>query len=129
MLTEKTETEGNEVCLKVRRENPQAQRPAYYQDYIVPLGDEKLSLLQALEYVYENLDDTLAFRRYCCGIQFCNSCLMFVDGKRTHACLYILKPDSQLNIEPLPGGRVLRDLITESADFDEGGEPEPGLPD
>lgn len=58
-------------------------------------------------------DDTLAFRRYCCALFYCNSCLMLVNGKKVNACLYILEPDTELEIAPIPGKRVLRDLMVE----------------
>ena len=104
---------GNQVRLKVRRYNPAVDGAPYTQDYVVPLTEEKMSLLQALETVYREQDDTLAFRRYCCGVQFCNSCMMSIDGRRAHACLHILEPGTEVQVAPLPGRRVLRDLIVE----------------
>ncbi len=106
---------GTIVRLKVQRYNPQIDSKPYIQEYIVPLEEEKVSLLQALEYIYANMDDTLAFRRYCCGIQFCNSCLMSVNGKSTHACLHIIEPYTELHVAPLQGKPVLRDLIVGDA--------------
>ena len=105
----------NQVCLKVLRYNPQVDKTPYHQNYFIPVTDEKMNLLQALEYIYREQDDTLTFRRYCCGLQFCNSCMMLVNGKRTHACLTILMPDTELEVAPLPGKRVLRDLIIEES--------------
>ncbi|MFC1868572.1 2Fe-2S iron-sulfur cluster-binding protein [Thermodesulfobacteriota bacterium] len=116
MEGEKKESTRNWVCLKILRYNPRVDKAPCYQDYFVPLTEEKMSLLQALEYVYTNLDDTVAFRRYCCGIQYCNSCVMFVDGRRTHACLHIVEPGTELHVAPISGRRVLRDLIVETAD-------------
>ena len=103
----------DQVCLRVLRYNPEVDKTPYYQEYFVPLTEEKMNLLQALEYVYREQDHTLTFRRYCCGLQHCNSCMMLVNGRTTHACLYILEPDSQLEIGPLPDRRALRDLIVD----------------
>jgi succinate dehydrogenase / fumarate reductase iron-sulfur subunit len=106
-------SETKEVVLKVCRYNPHTDETPYYKTYSVPVTQEKMNLLQALEYIYQKQDATLAFRRYCCGIQFCNSCVMLINGKRTHACLTVLSPQTELEVAPLPGTRVLRDLVFE----------------
>lgn len=69
--------------------------------------------IEGLESIYMEQDDTLAFRRYCCALLYCNSCLMLVNGKKVNACLYILEPETELEIAPIPGKRVLRDLMVE----------------
>jgi succinate dehydrogenase/fumarate reductase-like Fe-S protein len=109
-------SEGKQVRLKVLRCNPEVDKGSFYQTYFVPVTEEKMNLLQALEYVYHEQDDTLAFRRCSCGLQFCNSCMMQINGKRAHACVTIIEPDTELEVAPLPGRRVLRDLIVEDHD-------------
>ncbi|OGP58647.1 MAG: hypothetical protein A2162_12050 [Deltaproteobacteria bacterium RBG_13_52_11b] len=103
------------IHLKVLRYNPQIDNDPYYEDYFLPATEEKMNLLQALEQIYREQDDTLTFRRYSCGLQFCNSCLMLVNGKRAHACLTIIEPGTHVEVAPLPGRRVLRDLIVEES--------------
>ncbi len=103
----------NRAHLKVLRYNPLVDETPYYQDFSVPLTEEKTNLLQALEFIYHEEDHSLTFRRYSCGLQFCNSCLMLINGRPAHACLTILEPGTHLEVAPLPGRRVLRDLITE----------------
>lgn len=105
--------ENNCVRIKIWRHNPQADKPPYQETYLVPVMEEKMSLLQALETIYQTQDDTLAFRRYSCGVQYCNSCLMLINSKPAHACLTIINPGEALEIAPLQGKRVVRDLITE----------------
>lgn len=83
-------------------------------DYDVPVSEE-MTLLQALDYIYENLDSTLAFRRYCCGGQFCNSCLVEANGRVTHACVTKVKPGDCFLLKPVPGRRVIRDLVVDPA--------------
>jgi len=102
---------GTYVRLKISRYNPQVDAAPHFQNYVVPLTEEKTNLLQILEYIYRHQDGTLAFRRYCCGVQACNSCLMLVNGKQTHACLFIVEPETDLEVAPLPERPVLRDLI------------------
>ncbi len=104
--------------LKIHRYNPQADTAIYDQTYVVPLDKEKINLLQALEYIYREQDDSLTFRRYCCGLHYCNSCMMLLNGRKVHACLTVVEPGSELDVGPLPGRRVLRDLISEDQDED-----------
>ncbi len=104
------------VRLKVLRCNQQADKPAHQETYTVPFREEKMSLLQALEEIYREQDETLAFRRYSCGVQYCNSCLMLINGKPAHACLTILKPGDEFEVAPLRGKEVLKDLIVREDD-------------
>lgn len=74
--------------------------------------------LDALLYVKENLDSTLAFRRSCReGI--CGSCAMNCDGLHTLAC--IRQIDSDLSrpalITPLGHMFVLKDLVVDMTNF------------
>ncbi len=101
------------VRLKVLRFNPQHDQAPYTQTYVVAVP-EKMTVLQALESIYQDQDGTLAFRRYCCGLQYCNSCLMVIDGKPSHACLTLVTPGAEVEVSPLRGKRVLRDLIVEN---------------
>ena len=98
------------VRLTILRSDPEQGAP-YPQTYDVPIREGGMSLLQALEHVYRVQDDTLAFRRYCCGVQYCNSCLMLINGKPAHACLTIVKPGDEFEVAPLRKTRVLRDLV------------------
>ncbi len=99
--------------VKVLRYDPQADETPRPQTFSVPVTGEKMNLLQALETIYQEQDDTLAFRRYCCGIQYCNSCLMLINGKQAHACLTIVNPGDEFEVAPVRGKRVLRDLVVE----------------
>ncbi len=99
--------------LKIWRFDPQTDRVPRLETFSVPVTEEKMSLLQALEAVYRDQDTTLAFRRYCCGVQYCNSCLMLINGKPTHACITILHPGDEFEVAPLRGKEVLRDLIVD----------------
>ncbi|MDP2267583.1 MAG: 2Fe-2S iron-sulfur cluster-binding protein [Deltaproteobacteria bacterium] len=105
------DSRNNCVRLKILRYNPQLDTEPHYETYSVELTEEKMNLLQALETVYQNHDESLTFRRYCCGIQFCNSCLMLINGKPSHACLTIVDAGVEYEVAPLKGKQVLMDLI------------------
>ena len=102
------------VIIQALRSSDTGEKAPRMQEYRLTLKkDEKTSLLQALEEIYQTQDDTLAFRRYCCGLQFCNSCMMRVNGKNTHACMTILEPGKTYKVGPLSGYKVIRDLIVD----------------
>jgi succinate dehydrogenase / fumarate reductase iron-sulfur subunit len=103
------------LILKTFRFDPiQDSKPSYKQ-YEIPLHGS-MSVLMALEYVYEHLDGTLAFRRYCCGTSRCNSCLMRANGKKIMACSTLVEEGKTLVVEPVEGYRIIKDLVV---DFDD----------
>jgi succinate dehydrogenase/fumarate reductase iron-sulfur protein len=100
------------ITLKIFRYDPGVDRAPRYESYRMP-WKEGLLLLSALKHVRENLDDTLAFRDYCCGCSWCASCAMMVNGKGTKACSRPLKPGESLLIEPMWGFPVIKDLAVD----------------
>jgi succinate dehydrogenase / fumarate reductase iron-sulfur subunit len=106
--------QNNQALLKVQRYNPETGDNPYFQDYSIPVPEEKMNRLQAIEYIHAELDSTLAFRRYSCGFQYCNSCMMLINGKPGHACTHIVEPGSETTVAPLKKRSVLRDLIVDA---------------
>jgi succinate dehydrogenase/fumarate reductase-like Fe-S protein len=100
------------ILLKVFRYDPSTDHAPRYEEYQVPWRDGLL-LLSALKYVRDNLDETLAFRDYCCGCSWCMSCIMMVDGKGMQTCSRPLKPGERLLVEPMRGYPVIKDLAVD----------------
>jgi succinate dehydrogenase/fumarate reductase-like Fe-S protein len=100
------------VQLKIFRFDPDTQSAPTYQTYRVPWR-EGFILLAAIKYVRDHLDETLAFRDYCCGCGWCTSCLMMVDGQGMRTCSRLLKPGESLVIEPMRGFPVIKDLVVD----------------
>jgi len=100
------------ILLKVLRYDPSIDRAPTYKNYQVPWR-EGLLLLTALKYVRDNLDETLAFRDYCCGCSWCMSCIMMVDGKGMRTCSRVLKPGESLLVEPMRGFPIIKDLAVD----------------
>ena len=103
--------------LKVARFDPVEDSKPSYRDYEIP-SSGSMSVLMALEYIYEHVDETLAFRRYCCGTARCNSCLMRANGKKIRACSTLVEEGKALVVEPLEGYRVIKDLVVDFNDKD-----------
>ncbi len=74
-------------------------------------------VLDALLYIKDEVDSTLAFRRSCReGI--CGSCAMNIDGTNTLACTKSMdEVKDEINIYPLPHQEVVRDLVTDLTHF------------
>ena len=100
------------VTLKIFRYDPATDQGPSYKTYEIPWRDGLL-LLPAVKYVRDNLDETLAFRDYCCGCSWCMSCLMMVDGKGMRTCSRVLHPGESILLEPMRGFPVIRDLVVD----------------
>jgi fumarate reductase (CoM/CoB) subunit B len=81
------------------------------RSYVVP-APEGATVLQALHYIYEELDPHLAYR-YGCRFRRCGLCGVMVDGKPRLACRVTL--DSAAEIAPLEGLPLLRSLVVDRA--------------
>jgi succinate dehydrogenase / fumarate reductase iron-sulfur subunit len=97
--------------LKIFRYDPEADECPRYDEYSVPYveGDTVLDLLN---YVYENCDQSLAYRSACRKGK-CGSCPVLVNGQAAFSCREPAAPE--LVIEPHPKFRLIRDLVV---DFD-----------
>ena len=95
--------------VEVYRFDPDIDKEPTYQTYMVPY-EMGLSVLNVLQYIYDNIDQTLSFY-YSCRIGKCNGCLMIVNGKTTSVCTTPAKP--LMKIEPIKGFKVLKDLIVD----------------
>ncbi|HEX7608323.1 MAG TPA: 2Fe-2S iron-sulfur cluster-binding protein [Candidatus Cryosericum sp.] len=101
------------ATLEVLRQDASLGIKPHFDIFKVPVEEEnKTTVLEALEYVLMNLDSSLSFRRYCCGLQSCNSCLMEIDGKAAPACHTLVEGGRTTRVKPLEG-KVARDLIVD----------------
>ncbi|MDW7651758.1 MAG: 2Fe-2S iron-sulfur cluster-binding protein [Bacillota bacterium] len=94
--------------LTVLHFNP-AQKTMEPREYQVP-SPPGATVLQALQYIYEELDPTLAFR-YGCRFDRCGLCGVMADGKPRLACKTKLATTAQ--VAPLAGLPLLRGLAVD----------------
>ena len=79
------------------------------QTYDIPY-EKGFTVMDALLYIYRNIDGSLAFRTSCqCGL--CFVCLIQIDGKARCPCKTFMK--QQMALGPLPKKKVIRDLVVE----------------
>ena len=105
------------VQLKIYRYDPDKDTKPYMQDVTVELKDTDKMLLDALQRIKSDVDDSLALRRSCReGV--CGSDAMNINGKNGLACTTNLNELTQpIVLRPLPGLPVVRDLIVDMTNF------------
>lgn len=81
--------------------------------YTVP-NPPGATVLQALQYIYDQLDPSLAFR-YGCRYNHCGLCGVMVDGKPRLACKVRLEHVEE--VAPLPGLPLLRSLVVDRTTY------------
>lgn len=95
------------IKVKVFRFNPKIEDSPHYDVFEIPYI-EGMSVLNALIYIYENLDSSLAFP-YSCRIGRCGWCTLLINGKASLTCTTPVKGD--IVVEPLPLFEVIKDLV------------------
>nr|WCH57783.1 succinate dehydrogenase subunit 2 [Hypnea flava] len=107
----------NQKFLRIYRWNPSYKKEPWFSIYPLSQKTNGPMVLDALIYIKDNLDSTLAFRRSCReGI--CGSCSMNINGINSLACLCSLKIKNEfLTIYPLPHMYVIKDLIPDLSNF------------
>ena len=70
------------------------------------------SILDALIWINDNVDESLSFRYSCINANACKECMMIIDGQVEYACLKKLHK-SGAKLEPLPNKTLIKDLVTD----------------
>lgn len=95
------------IKVKVFRFNPRQDKEPSYDTFEVPLS-KHMTVLTVLNYIYENLDSSLAYN-YSCKEGLCHACALIVNGEACEACSTLVK--GEITIEPPSGFEVIKDLI------------------
>lgn len=97
--------------LKIRRGS--SEEPPRYEEIEVPFEDGA-TVLDALIWIRTHRDPSLAIRYSCINANVCKECTISVDGAVAYACTTRLLEGPVMVLDPLPGKRHLRDLVTET---------------
>ena len=102
---------------RIYRYNPETDKKPYIQDYELDNVEPGTMLLAALLRIKDEQDETLSFRRSC-GEGVCGSDGMNINGANGLACITSTDELKQpIEIKPLPGLPVIRDLIIDMEQF------------
>lgn len=101
----------------VYRYNPEIDKKPYVQSFELDNVEPGTMLLAALLRIKDEQDETLSFRRSC-GEGVCGSDGMNINGVNGLACITSTDDLKQpIDINPLPGLPVIRDLIIDMGQF------------
>jgi succinate dehydrogenase / fumarate reductase iron-sulfur subunit len=102
---------------RVYRWNPDEGGNPHMDTYAVDRDDCGPMVLDALIWIKNKVDATLAFRRSCReGV--CGSCAMNIDGINTLACTCAIdEAKAPVRIYPLPHQPVVKDLVPDLSNF------------
>ena len=103
------------IKVTVVRTNPETGMRPVKVTYDV-LSQDKMRVMDALNYIRENHDSSLAFRFSCRYYAKCGTCAAMVNGKPVLTC-YEEARDGML-VEPLANFPVIRDLVVDRLDWD-----------
>ena len=99
-----------EITVRIKRYDPEVDPRPRWTEYRIDVTptDRVLDVLNEIKW---EMDGSLAFRRSCAhGI--CGSDAMKINGRNRLACKVLVKDlGDRIDVEPLPGMPVLRDLI------------------
>jgi succinate dehydrogenase/fumarate reductase-like Fe-S protein len=97
------------IQLTLRRYDPQNREGPYDQAYDVPYT-KGMSLLNALDFIYEHIDGSLAyFDHAACQHGICGQCTLLVNGKPSLMCQTLVEED--MTVAPMPNRKVVKDLV------------------
>ncbi len=82
-----------------------------FEIFTVPF-QQGASILDALIWINDNVDESLSFRYSCINANACKECMMIIDGQVEYACLKKLKQTGS-KLEPLPNKTLIKDLVTD----------------
>ena len=106
------------IEMEVFRYRPDQEDQPTFQTYEVPVQEDWV-ILDALNYVKDQLDGTLTFR-WSCRMGVCGSCGMMVNGTPTLTCAVPLSDyvsSEPIRIEPLQFFPIIRDLVVDMNSF------------
>ena len=98
------------IEVRAFRFDPSVNETPFYQTYEVPL-EEGMSVMDALDHIYQNLDGTLAYYDHAgCSLGICGRCTGKINGKPGLFCQTPVR--GAVTLDPVVEARVLRDLVT-----------------
>jgi fumarate reductase iron-sulfur subunit len=105
------------MTFRVFRYRPEHGPEPYFDEYEVPYREDMV-VLDALNYVKDEMDGSLAYR-WSCRMGVCGSCGMMVNSVPRLTCSTFLREfhPKPVVVEPLENFPVVRDLVVDMSDF------------
>ncbi|NQZ92272.1 MAG: succinate dehydrogenase/fumarate reductase iron-sulfur subunit [Moritella sp.] len=105
------------IKIDILRYRPEMDDKPFTQTFELPYKAD-MSILEALQYIKDNLDATISFR-WSCRMAICGSCGLMVDGVPKLGCKAFLRDyfPNKISLEPLANFPIERDLVVVMDDF------------
>lgn len=103
-----------QIGVRLFRYDPSTDDAPRYQLFSVPYR-RSMRVLDALTYIYDELDDCFAYRWFC-GVKKCGECGITVNGKSVLACWEPV--DGDMTCEPLTNFPIVRDLAVDVSAYE-----------
>lgn len=104
---------GKTISVKLYRYDTSSGQEPGYSEYRIPFV-EGMSAMDALDYIYQNLDGTIAYYDHAgCSLGICGRCTARINTKAGLLCQTLITGD--IMIEPVSTSRVVRDLVIRTA--------------
>lgn len=105
------------IKIDVLRYRPEMDEKPFTQTFELPYKAD-MSILEALQYIKDNMDSTISFR-WSCRMAICGSCGLMVDGVPKLGCKAFLRDyfPNKITLEPLANFPIERDLVVVMDDF------------
>ena len=98
------------ITVRVLRFDPVLDQAMRYQEYQLPLL-AGMSAMNVLDYIYQNLDNTLAYYDHAASaLGICAQCMGLINGKPGLFCQTLVHDD--VTLAPLPKRKIIKDLVT-----------------
>ncbi len=103
---------------KIFRYDPNKDDKPRFDTFEVPKLSTIVTVLDALNYIKQNLDSTISYR-HSCRMAICGSCAMRVNGRPSLACITKLKTlnTDEIKLEPLKKYEIIKDLVVDLEPF------------
>ena len=117
MAASDTDHPTETITLEVFRYRPDDGSEPTFDRYDVPYREDWV-VLDALNYIKDEIDGTLTYR-WSCRMGVCGSCGMMVNGDPNLTCATFLRDyyPNVIRVEPLNNFPVVRDLVINMGDF------------
>jgi succinate dehydrogenase / fumarate reductase iron-sulfur subunit len=103
---------GGVIKAKILRFDPDKDKKPYFQDYEIPV-ERQVTVHELLNIIHRDYDGTLAFRTFKCYKGMCSTCIVRLNGKNVRSCATPVEMSSEIQIEPVKTGEVVRDLVVD----------------
>ncbi len=99
--------------VKVYRYDPELNVEEKYDNFQINIPtDEKWTVMQILDEIFQNFDPTIAYYKHsACYHGKCQRCTVRLDQKVVLSCQTFVPNDGEIQLDPVSKKKLVRDLV------------------